>query len=288
MNEFLFLETSLQTARKTFTKVAKENDAYLCLMCHWLLPAKNLPELSELPEADGKKLCFMAPATKLVGSAHNTQSPHRAAQRQYFIYSNSKPAPFLSAASFAGQCVKALPVELRDILWRDWEDGWYYGVKESCLWINAVFELAWQRHTAASTLHETKWIWNGNERIPLPIAQRTGRLPGEIVDAPEKWYSVLTDFLAASIAAIDVLLSLGNDLHVKNLRFVFATNHHNPDYRDLAVAINKALADPKDERSENAIAADHFKHFSDPKEAARLGLAAIRSFERDRQKKSNR
>jgi hypothetical protein len=61
-------------------------------------------------------------------------------------------------------------------------------------------------------------------------------------------------------------------------KYIFATNHSKSDYRDLAVKINQAVMNNKDNRSENQIAKDFFKR-RDPKEATNA-LAAIRQYER--------
>ena len=62
-------------------------------------------------------------------------------------------------------------------------------------------------------------------------------------------------------------------------RFVHATNHPDTDCRDIAVAINRALAEPNDERSQNQIAVEFLSDESSEK-AMKL-LARIRTYERE-------
>ena len=78
-------------------------------------------------------------------------------------------------------------------------------------------------------------------------------------------------------------IAKGSDVRADIPKFIYATNHQRQDYRDLAVELNRANANLKDERSENNIAIDFFKNWTCPKALKALG--AIRKFERDQKKK---
>jgi len=65
-------------------------------------------------------------------------------------------------------------------------------------------------------------------------------------------------------------------------KFIFAMSHEVANCRELAVEVNRAIADVKDKRSENQIAIDFCKGMKET-EALKL-LARIRKYERDKAK----
>ena len=68
-------------------------------------------------------------------------------------------------------------------------------------------------------------------------------------------------------------------------KFIHATNHRKMDYRDLAVAVNKAVSDPNDDRSENAVAHEFCNaSTAAKKKEAEAILQAIRIYERRKRK----
>jgi hypothetical protein len=87
-------------------------------------------------------------------------------------------------------------------------------INDVALWVNAVFELAWQRFPG-SPLNAQRFAWNGSTSIPLDALSRFQQQAndGFRIDGIEgitnsHWYSVIDDLMSASIAAIDVLLAL--------------------------------------------------------------------------------
>jgi len=68
-----------------------------------------------------------------------------------------------------------------------------------------------------------------------------------------------------------------DDVRANIPRFIYATNHDNPNFRDLAAEINNSDANPEDTRSFNQITREYFTSLSED-EAMNI-LAAIRQFE---------
>ena len=146
------------------------------------------------------------------------------ASRKYIIYAEGlvpdKPLclSFSSTATEVGRCLYGLPADVNRILWRDWLDG-FDTVSDEALWINALFELAWQR-IPGSPLVAKKFAWSGSLSVPLDAlprlrrqANRSALMAGlaDIPDPPTHWYSVLENLFSASVAAIDVLLAIGDE-----------------------------------------------------------------------------
>lgn len=143
----------------------------------------------------------------------------RGINRHYFVHAGGEPhhritsiTSFFSLASRAGQCLLQMPPEANRRLWRDWLDG-FPVIGDKGMWISALFELAWQQDPGSS-LSATSYIWSGAKSIPLESIP-TSRQPAEEVesggdaleDSPAYWYSVIEDLVAASIAAVDILLA---------------------------------------------------------------------------------
>ncbi|MDA0810861.1 MAG: hypothetical protein O2931_06285 [Planctomycetota bacterium] len=143
---------------------------------------------------------------------------------QYSVYANGSPKHqevtyglFDSTATDAGQCLVGLPVEVNRVVWRDWLGG-FDAVDNRDMWVNALFEIAWQR-IPGSPLVASKFAWNGRTSVPLDALPKL-RLQGEsgvllddlakIPDPPTHWYSVITDLSSASVYAIDLLLAIGD------------------------------------------------------------------------------
>lgn len=135
--------------------------------------------------------------------------------RSYFIYSDHPCNAYTQLAKEAGNCLCGLPPSLNRVLWKDWLDG-FDELDGGCMWTNAVFELAWQQHPGTA-LKAKKLAWSGHKSVPLdawPLL--SGRLKGHAGDAwlddlgdpPAHWYSTIENMHHASVAAIDILLSI--------------------------------------------------------------------------------
>jgi hypothetical protein len=147
------------------------------------------------------------------------------ATRQYEIYADGSTPErlaiceeFLSAAAQAGRCLHGLPDGVQRVVWRDWPDG-FGKLNDGYLWINAVFELAWQ-HIPGSPLAADRWVWKGQQSATLDSLQHLRTMAkvqqalswlNDIPDPPAHWYSVLEDLPSASVAAIDTLLAIDTD-----------------------------------------------------------------------------
>jgi hypothetical protein len=139
--------------------------------------------------------------------------------RNYFIHAGGAPhrritsiTSFFSLAAQAGQCLYVLPADVNRILWRRWLHG-FPAIGDKGMWISALFELAWQQ-AAGSSLSAARFAWSGSTNIPLDAQQEDGAAtdsPADIPDPPAHWYSLIDDLVAASIAAIDILLAMGDD-----------------------------------------------------------------------------
>ena len=128
---------------------------------------------------------------------------------------------FYANAAEAGRSLHGLPAELNRILWRDWLDG-FMEIDDPEFWVNALFELAWQR-LPGSPLVAEKLAWQGQTSIPLDSLPHVDSLPHfreqvdkmGIPDPAAHWYSVLDNLLSASVAAIDALLAIGESVAVE-------------------------------------------------------------------------
>lgn len=79
--------------------------------------------------------------------------------------------------------------------------------------------------------------------------------------------------MVSKIVLLAILLTPSSKSHEQN--------HHKPDLRDLAVEVNKAVADETDESSKNEVGHGFFEASTDdPKKAAERKLQAIRTCER--------
>lgn len=144
--------------------------------------------------------------------------------RSYMIYANERPASLKNFRSFsenAGRTLYGLPASVNRVLWRDWLDG-FTTIESGAMWVSALFELAWQ-NIPGSTLIAKKLAWDGTTSIPLdalPHLRQQAKLGAKIgsldsiTDPPAHWYSVIDDLMAASVAAIDILLAIGKSEHI--------------------------------------------------------------------------
>jgi len=177
---------------------------YGCLMdgvMYWAFAADKA-----VPDIDGNPI--LSPSGK--------PSPIRqGCFRSHILYATKSNTRFNSLATEAGRVLYGIPSEVNRVLWRDWLDG-FRTLHDNCMWTNAVFELAWQQHSGSS-LRARKMAWNGNASVPLDALthmRSRGDAGGpnewldEIGDPPAHWYSVIDDLVSASIAAIDILLSI--------------------------------------------------------------------------------
>ena len=148
--------------------------------------------------------------------------------RNYTVYADAGPdraavcESFYSTAAEAGRGLYGLPADVNRILWRDWLDG-FWMLDGTWMWINALFELAWQCFPG-SPLTAKKYVWSGSARMPLDtlsLLRRQGEHSGpmellaDIPDPPAHWYSVLENLPSASIAAVDILLAIGDEMQAR-------------------------------------------------------------------------
>ncbi len=135
--------------------------------------------------------------------------------RFFIAYSDASATAYLKLASEAGRCLYGLPPAINRFLWSDWLVG-FGEIDEQSLWTNALFELAW-KHVPGSSLTARKFVWNENISVPLDaVPFLRGRSAGGFSDdwlkrlgePPAHWFSTLVDPVSASMAAIDLLLSL--------------------------------------------------------------------------------
>ncbi len=145
--------------------------------------------------------------------------------RKLILYRNGPPDEpntlanaCLAAAEEGGICLHGLPPEINRIVWRDWLDG-FDELDGKSMWLNAMFELAWQA-IPGSTLTAEKLAWTGPIEIQVDDLPRlrAHNEPGELTralakisDPPAHWFSVLPDLISSSVAVIDILMTIGND-----------------------------------------------------------------------------
>lgn len=144
-------------------------------------------------------------------------------EQNYFVHAGGAPhqritsiSSFFSLAAQAGQCLESMPASVNRILWHQWLAG-FRTIGDKGMWISALFELAWQP-TPGPSLAAKKFAWSGTTNVALdelPQAREQAKngagidAVADIPDPPSHWYSVIDDLVSASIAAIDILLALG-------------------------------------------------------------------------------
>jgi hypothetical protein len=138
----------------------------------------------------------------------------------YAIPDGLRPLPIPKLTELLGDgtnLLYQLPSDIAVRIWRNWLTG--FSQKESyCLWIDALFELAWQR-AKGSPFHCERYAWFGNGSVGLSGKGLFPRLPQFITTTPgafcthehgypRAFYSKIPDIARASIAAIDEILDL--------------------------------------------------------------------------------
>lgn len=119
----------------------------------------------------------------------------------------------------AGSLVRNLDQRLKNVIWRDWTTAFTLP-DDAELWVNAVFELAWQGHDGAG-LEADRSGWLGRHSAPIDMiakhldgSMRVGMIDAlaeAVGDPPGYWFSKLDNVWQASVAAIDLLASLVSD-----------------------------------------------------------------------------
>ena len=120
----------------------------------------------------------------------------------------------------AGVCLGSLPRSIKDAVWKAWAPA-FLKPPPGDYWVNAVFELALQRHDG-SPLEAEPTVWQGNWESSVESLSRSrkdGTAPfgfilshfDDIPDPPRRWYALLENLALASTQAIDILLALARE-----------------------------------------------------------------------------
>lgn len=129
------------------------------------------------------------------------------------------------ASKVLGRLLTELPIEAKAIVWREWPHNYRY--LESAtegIWVNAVFELAFQKRKYSGLAVE-RYIWDENKKVDFSTLAEWKANPnsldyfdkmfGSLVehagDPPAYWYSWIEDIASASITALDFLIGLVSD-----------------------------------------------------------------------------
>lgn len=120
----------------------------------------------------------------------------------------------------AGNETRAIPGSIGKHLWKHWPLGFSFpeGVDAGEVWLNLVFELAWQQ-TSLMTYKAKKWTYSSpTSRIRLPSQPMFPRLPKALSEHfedvshlhryPSVIYSEIPDIVSASISAIHAIKGL--------------------------------------------------------------------------------
>ena len=124
-----------------------------------------------------------------------------------------------SAAEELGTLLLDLPIEAKEIVWKEWPHNYRYtDSTKKGIWFDAVFELAFQNHPGSGLVVE-RCVWGENMKMGLKELSEFGKtsdrfdeLFGDLVEhvgnPPAYWYSWFDNIGSASVAAIDLLLTL--------------------------------------------------------------------------------
>ena len=190
------LRSSLVDHKSRFRAVANRGEPCKA----WLMRVTSLPDIS--PEANFARM----------GGFDARRSGVFALGGERWA---SLPEPLQSVADDAARSVKQLPVDIAKLLppecWCSTADDWRS-------WVAVVFGLAWSP-VRCSPIHAERVVpLNDRESILLESVPGMKDWPLHLTDEQiaavrEKgWYSTLDDFAAASVQAIDVLMSWLDDV----------------------------------------------------------------------------
>jgi len=119
---------------------------------------------------------------------------------------------FKGIARDAGICITKPPQLLFEFLWKDLPDGSNLARDPVSLWMDAIFELAWREIPGVPLVASEKSAWSENVSVAIRALSKFRHLIPEqasgFKDPPDHWYSIIDDVFTASIAAIDVLLTV--------------------------------------------------------------------------------
>ena len=228
--------TSLERIQKRFQAAVDERCRLKCYLIQSAVPGSSrrtdLPD--ELhPFVGQDNGAVREPQTNLVDGSIASELGLRRTHR-FFSAGRDSLDRYQEAAKSAGAIVEGLPTRLQRFLWERLPAGAYLANSPIGVWTDTVFELAW-RDIAGVPLLARKFAWSGNLSVDLEeldsFLATTSQVPSEIKSPPDRWYSQIDDLFAASIAAIDVLLSIPVDAADKAAESVLSgdnTAHRNP------------------------------------------------------------
>lgn len=122
---------------------------------------------------------------------------------------------YVGASAEAGRLLDDMPQYIKQTVWKEWPHGFVKPDPQD-LWTNAVFELAWQKHSGSGFAAD-RYVWHENLRLKVddlprvrgdegPIRKMFAKLLEHAGVPPSYWFSSLNNIWRASIAAIDVIL----------------------------------------------------------------------------------
>jgi len=169
------------------------------------------------PSAPAERLCFDdgMPAPSYQGVLRDYQIYVEKFQGSDETTYAESVSEYLGIANELGSFLKELPTEVHQVIWQDWIREPLIGPEPANLWINAIFELAWQNHSG-SGLAAKRLVWHEDKEVsyPYPPQLREAGSPFHGVftailknagDPPSYWYSWMDNIWRASISAIDLL-----------------------------------------------------------------------------------
>jgi len=164
---------------------------------------------------------------------------------------------FSDAATEASGVLRGLPSGIALELWRNWPEG-FRALSGEKLWLDLLHELGW-RPLAAEPLKAKRAVWltshtsfvlHGDSAYPL-VSDVHGDLPLPKISTfhghPSHWSSTLSDLARASVAAIDLVLSLPEErkgAHSRSgTRSTFPPIQLLPVSTGIAAALQRVLED---------------------------------------------
>jgi hypothetical protein len=159
-------------------------------------------------------------------------------RRDFYLYprplhtNESRPLPgprLMELVHDATGLLVQLPSTVALSLWRNWPLGFsLFSVSHENLWLDAIFELSWQRHFGHPS-HADRLAWHDNASVKLcgdGLFPRLPQEPGfpdlELIPAqggfPMAYYSKLPDVIRASVAAIDEIIEIGRAADARTIR----------------------------------------------------------------------
>ncbi|MGC1276397.1 MAG: hypothetical protein WBC44_22060 [Planctomycetaceae bacterium] len=186
------------------------------LMGEWPVPdATGKPIATSAGEAFGWRFGFVRTHVLTVARSHAVGDNRLESDGGYFV----------RAATEASGVLRGLPAGIAVDLWRNWPEG-FDPPHDEALWLDALHELALRPGTAGplsakpfadtgphmtiGLLGEAPYPLLPPRRMFVGIPDLTDGVPA-LHGNPYRWHSALEDLARASVAAIDLLLSLPED-----------------------------------------------------------------------------